>query len=102
MATILTAAEAANVLRTDVTDPAMTGILPAVDKYIETATGHDWSADNEINPLAKAAARILLVQWYDNPAAVVVGGAVTPLSAGLTAVLTQLESLVTPPAEAVE
>ena len=48
MANILTAAEAANVLRCLTTDAAMLQLLPQVDKYIKTATGRDWTADTTI------------------------------------------------------
>ena len=40
-------------------------ILPQVDAYVNGATGHDWTADETVNPEAKAAARIYLVLLYD-------------------------------------
>ena len=91
MANILTASEAAAVLRVDVTDPAMLGLLDGVDEYIQHATGRDWSEDETIRPVAKAAARMLLVNWYENPA--MSGSGQTTLNFGLKACLVQLEAL---------
>ena len=90
MANILTAAEAAAVLRVDDTDADMLALLPLVDRYIEKATGHDWAADASIETAAKSAARMLVVMWYENPAMI---GKVEVLSHGLNAALTQLEAL---------
>ena len=89
MANILTAAEAAAVLRCDETDTLMLQLLPQVDAFIERATGRDWSADSEISERAKAAAQMLLTQWYENPAMI---GSEGSLAFGLGAVLAQLES----------
>lgn len=91
MANILTATEASNVLRTTTTDVLMLNMLPAIDAYIRNATGHDWAGDTTIREEAKSAARMLLVLWYENPA--MIGGGVSTLASGLTAVLTQLEAL---------
>jgi hypothetical protein len=88
---ILTAAEAAEVLRCETTDALMLALLPSIDAYIENATGHDWTADTSIHESAKAAARMLLVMWYENPAMQASG--ITSLSHGLAAVLAQLEAL---------
>lgn len=88
---ILTATEASNILRCDIDDSNMLMLLPAIDAYIETATGRDWAADATIQPAAKSAARILLVQWHEDPGAL--RGAQPALSAALSACLTQLESL---------
>jgi len=68
MTNILTAAEGANFVRTDTSDAVMLMLLPQIDDFIKRATGRDWTADTTINPVAKVAAGILLVQWYDNPA----------------------------------
>lgn len=68
MTTILTPNEAANFCRTSEDDLLMLQLMPQVDKYIEGATGRDWTQDTTIHPIAKAAASILLVNWYDNPA----------------------------------
>lgn len=90
MANILTADEAAVVLRVDATDQAMLDLLPVVDAFIRGATGRDWTSDSPISAQAKAAARILLVMWYENPGQV---GTEDALSFGMTAVLAQLEAL---------
>lgn len=91
MANILTATEAANVLRAATNDPLMSDLLPAIDLYIRQATGRDWTADSTINPVAKSAARMLLVMWHENPA--MMGQGTGALSHGLAACLTQLEAL---------
>lgn len=90
MANILTIEEAANVLRTTETDETMLDLLPLVDGYIEQATGRDWAADTTIYPQAKAAARMLLVRWHEDPGGMAAGSA---LGFGLGAALTQLEAL---------
>lgn len=86
---ILTAAEAAQVLRCDVTDPLMLALLPSVDTYIRIATGRDWTLDVPIYDEAKSAARILITLWHENPA---MTGYVGNLPAGLSACLCQLEA----------
>lgn len=68
MANILTDAEAADWVRTDATDTAMLNLLDMVDAHVKAATGRDWTADATIHPLAKAAAGMVLVSWYDDPA----------------------------------
>lgn len=90
MPNILTVSEAANVLRTAEDDPLMLDLLPSVDAYIQYATGRDWSGDNPVNPVAKSAARMLLVQWHEDPAQVGQPGA---MAHGLTAALAQLEAV---------
>ena len=87
MANILTAAEAANVLRCLTTDALMLQLLPLVDDYIKTATGRDWTADSSIDPIAKAAAQILITLWHENPASI---GNEGMLPGGLSACLVQL------------
>lgn len=69
---ILTEQEAADMLRIEsVSDYPQLGILlPAIDDYIKTATGKDWGADDPVDPTAKMAAIILLVNWFENPGAV--------------------------------
>ncbi len=89
MTNILTAAEAANVLRCLTTDALMLQLLPQVDEYIKTATGRDWTADTTIDPMAKAAAQILVTLWHENPA---MTGSAGILPAGLSACLVQLEA----------
>src|SRR3972149_2124307 len=64
---ILTEEEAAIVLRCAEDDPNMLELLPLVDAYLFQATGRDWVADEQIRPEAKSAARMLLVQWHENP-----------------------------------
>jgi len=91
MANILTAAEAANVLRCAATDATMLQLLPMIDKYIQNASGHDWASDTSILPEAKAAAQMLLVMWYENPA--MIAGGISSLNFGLSAALTQLEAI---------
>lgn len=91
MANILTAAEAAVVLRTTTDDANMLALLPQVDAYLQNATGWDWAADAVISETAKAAARMLLVQWHENPGGL--GGQQTALNFGLTACLVQMEAL---------
>lgn len=92
--TILTVSEAAAVLRVDATDPQMLNLLPLVDGYIRSSTGFDWTSLEEIPAQAKAAAQLLLVQWYDNPvdAGKTNSGGIT-LGFGLTGALAQLEAL---------
>jgi hypothetical protein len=89
MANILTDDEAAAVLRVEADNPDMTGLLDLVDNYIKAATGRDWTTDTPIHPGAKAAARMLLVMWFENPAMTGQPGA---LDFGLRAMLTQLEA----------
>jgi len=89
MANILTAAEAANFVRTDTSDATLLMLLPMVDEFIQRATGRDWAADSSINDVAKAAAGMLLVSWYDNPAQ---AGNEGVMPFGLTNVLSQLEA----------
>jgi hypothetical protein len=91
VANILTAAEAATVLRTVDTDQNMLDLLPQVDAYIQNATGRDWTQDNPIRPEVKSAARMLLTMWYENPAMLASG--ISSLSHGLAAALVQLEAL---------
>jgi methionine-rich copper-binding protein CopC len=92
MANILTAAEAATVLRTDEFDDAnMRDLLPQVDAYILNATGRDWTVDATINAVAKAAARMLLVQWHEDPG--MSGNQAASLTFGLMACLVQLQAL---------
>jgi hypothetical protein len=83
MANILTAAEAGQVLRIDAGDAGMLALLPLIDAHIKRATGHDWAVDATIFPEAKAAARILITLWFENPAMISAG--YTPLNSGLSA-----------------
>ena len=90
MANILTAAEAATVLRCETTDADMLALLPLVDAYVKNATGRDWAIDNPIYPEAKAAARILITLWHENPG--MLSSGMSSLSWGLSACLAQLEA----------
>jgi hypothetical protein len=91
---ILTSEEAANVLRCEIDDPNMLDLLPSVDAYINYATGRTWGEDVPIRDEAKTVARMLLVQWHENPGMIgAAGGAHVPLSFGLNAALFQLKIL---------
>ena len=67
---ILSAAEAALFLRCESDDQAMLLLLPLIDEYLKNATGHNWAGDSTIQPAAKSAAGMLLINWYDNPSMV--------------------------------
>lgn len=86
MANILTAEEAARVLRTSSSDQTMLDLLPQVDSVIEEATGRDWAGDDPAHPLAKAAARLLLVRAYEDP-----GGLTAAPTDALTSLYLKLE-----------
>lgn len=88
-ANILTATEGATVLRCLATDQNMLDLLPMVDKYIEMATGRDWTLDAPRYSEAQAAARMLLVRWHEDPGGMAAGAA---LGQGLVAALAQLEA----------
>lgn len=90
MANILTAAEAAIVLRCEATDTNLLQLLPLVDAYIKQATGRDWTADTSIRAEAKSAARMLITRWHEDPGGMVAGSS---MGFGLSAALTQLESV---------
>jgi hypothetical protein len=87
---ILTTTEGANALRTATNDVLMLDLLSQVDAYINNATGRDWTADSPIRPEAKAAARMLLVRWHEDPGGMAAGSA---LGFGLSAAVVQLEAL---------
>lgn len=74
MANILTDAEAKDVLGYDTSQEmpsrVTTVLLPAVDRFIERATGKDWTTDSPVDPVAKMAASVLLSRWFDNPSLV--------------------------------
>jgi len=96
---ILTPEEAADILRLDNASnyPQLDIILPAIDEYMKTATGFDWGTITEtyqsINPTAKMAATMLLVQWFENPAMI---GKVDEGSYGLTNLIKQLQAKALP------
>lgn len=91
MTNILTAAEAANYIRTATDDAAMLNLLAPIDAFIKRATGRDWTQDSPIDNTAKAAAGMLLALWYDNPAQVQTGSE-TSLPFGLQNILSMLEA----------
>ncbi|HEY5582920.1 MAG TPA: hypothetical protein VIK78_00290 [Ruminiclostridium sp.] len=64
---ILTVQEAADILKLENPEnyPTINIILPAVDDYLKTATGKDWSIA-PIDPIAKMTASILLVRWFED------------------------------------
>ena len=90
MTNILSAAEAAIVLRCDATDARMLQLLPQIDATLQEATGHDWQNDSPITETAKAAARMLLVPWYEDPGMI---GGINSIGFGLTFALAQLQAL---------
>ena len=68
---ILTPEESADVLGYD-NPEEMPGdvekiLLPGIAGFLKNATGKDWGAEEEIDPDAKMAARVLLRRWFDNP-----------------------------------
>ncbi|KLU66752.1 hypothetical protein DEAC_c14200 [Desulfosporosinus acididurans] len=67
---LLTPQEAADMLRLpDPADyPQLNILLPFVEDFIKTATGHDWASDLTIDPTAKMLAATLAVRWFDDPA----------------------------------
>jgi hypothetical protein len=86
MTNVLTAAQAANFIRTEATDAVMLQLLPLVDQYLISATGHDWTTDTPIYPTAITAAGMLITYWYDNP------GMVGQAPATVRGTLMQLEA----------
>lgn len=65
---ILTADEVKEAIYVDAdfsTDQA-NALSQSVTSYIKQITGYDWSADKEIEPLAKQCAKMLCLQFYYN------------------------------------
>jgi hypothetical protein len=93
---ILTSQEAAAMLRLENASdyPQLAILLPAIDEYIKTGTGKDWGTE-PVDAVAKMAASILLVQWFENPAMI---GTVGENNYGLTNLLTQLHAKALPAA----
>jgi hypothetical protein len=93
---ILTPQEAADMLRLDNASdyPQLNILLPAIDEYIKTGTGKDWDLE-PVDAVAKMAASILLVQWFENPAMI---GKVGENNYGLTNLLAQLHAKALPAA----
>lgn len=87
---ILTADEAAAVLRCASDDPKLAVLLPQVDAYIKRATGRDWALDEPVHEVAKAAARMMIIRAFEDPGALVLSA--NAISFSLPAVLLQLEA----------
>lgn len=99
---ILTAAEAKEALgySPDEQMPARVEsiLLPAIDDFLKNATGKDWGKLTEsyttVDPLAKQAASVLLVRWFDNPSQI--GSANTSFGygsdLGIMSLITQLHA----------
>lgn len=66
-ANILSVSEAATCIKGEEDDADMLFLLPLVDAFIKNHTGRDWTLDTTIHPMAKATARLLLVQWHEDP-----------------------------------
>ena len=66
---ILTPQQAADMLRLPDPDdyPQLNIILPFIDDFIKTATGHDWASDTIIDPTAMMLASALAARWFDDP-----------------------------------
>lgn len=92
MAGILTPTEVAEVLKYDSPEECQDAVdmVPAVAEYLKTATGHDWESDDPIDPVAKMAARMLLVRWYEVPGMAEVRQ-VVDMTFGINHLVTQLQ-----------
>lgn len=68
-------------------------LLPAIDGFIEEATGLDYgiitASYTKIDPTAKLLASMLLVNWFENPSMM---GKTNELPYGITSLLTQLQA----------
>lgn len=66
MANILTQQQALNALRRVSADevPELADLLNSVDDTIKSATGHNWAAEEAIDPTAYLAARLYLIHLY--------------------------------------
>ena len=84
--------EAREALRVDgnENDSIIKGLLKSVEAYIKNATGRVYDDPATAHPVAKQAARMLLVQWFDIPDGYV-GSRMTGIDYGVTALLTQLQ-----------
>lgn len=69
MANLLTAAEAASILKCETNDPVMLILLDILDAFVNNDTGRDWTLDHPIHPIAKDAAMTLLVNKHEDPGA---------------------------------
>jgi hypothetical protein len=69
--------------------PQLNILLPGVDDFIKTATGHDWSSDNPLDSTAKLVASCLVVRWFNDMGQL---GATLSPNDPLVAVITQLHA----------
>lgn len=90
---LISLGEAKQILRVDGTDSdlLLSQIITAAEQYILNATGKDFSGD----PLAKMAASMLVVMWFENPAMIGKVGD-HDLSYGLNNIITQLQAVALP------
>lgn len=63
---IMDIAEARDTLRIDeeYNDPIILPLLEAIPPYLEATTGKAWDTE-PIQPLAKQAAKFILISWFD-------------------------------------
>lgn len=63
---IMTIEEARDALRVDGedNDPIILPLVEAIPSYLETTTGKSWDTQ-PIQPLAKQAAKFILIKWFD-------------------------------------
>lgn len=92
MAVILSPEEVADALRYETPDecPDAVALVPAIAETLKESTGYNWESDEQVDETAKQAARMLLVQWFENPGMLAERRTVN-LSYGLTFLITQLQ-----------
>jgi hypothetical protein len=90
---ILTQQEAVDILKLSTASeyPELNILLSAVDEYIKSATGKDWGVDTTIDPIAKMAACVLLVRWFEDPGMM---GKVDNTDKGFIGLISQLHAKV--------
>jgi hypothetical protein len=64
---LITIEEARAALRLDGTDndAIITSYLESIPSYLEATTGHDWAADEPVEPLAQTVTKFILQLWYN-------------------------------------
>ena len=64
---IITIEEARETLRVDGRDNdiIIIPLIEAIPHYLEATTGRAWENDKQIHPLAKTAAKFILMIWYN-------------------------------------
>ncbi len=64
---IISIEEARDTLRVDGNDndTIINSLIEAIPHYLETTTGKSWVDDESVNPLAKTAAKFILMLWYN-------------------------------------